>query len=282
MTEKRFLKKMLKWVCFGVAAGVLWYILSPICYPRIYPYLVAASGKGSEVKYGECKTDGGINVALEDYLRARFQNSHSEQAKGKLFCDSVILWENDINDNEKVVFAKAGCWDVVLRDKDLREDYSNGYEVLYKLKKQDGAWQVLDLDDRDTPTAGLKDWVKENLALMPDTIYGNCDTAALWQKNLKKIGDDLGVKTSQYASNYCFNNSECASGETCYFRKLLDPYGVQNRCVKKCANHSECGAGYACKRQCLYGENGCLRTAVAVCVEDLIYPEFDKNNEPPL
>lgn len=282
MEKKEIMKSVSKGVlCIALVVAVS-YFAYPYIYPRIYPYLVAASGQGGEIKYGECITEGEVDSALKEYFRSDFEKYHSADAKGKLFCSSVVLWENNINENEKIVYADANCRDIIAVDNDLRGGSSSGSSGLFKINKQGDKWQVVAYDNRISPKETLQDWVRDNLALLPKTIYGNCNTAALWQKNLQNVGSEMGIKVPRYSFNYCSGDKDCGNGEVCKFRGLFDAYGIQSQCVKKCSNHRECGAGYTCRKQCLYGENGCPRTGVNVCTMDLIYPSFDKQNELPL
>lgn len=276
------MKSVSKGILCIVLVVAVSYLAYPYLYPRIYPYLVAASGQGSEIKYGECVTEGEVNSALKEYFRSDFEKYHSADAKGKLFCSSVVLWENNINENEKIVYADASCWDIIAVDNDLRRGSSSGSSGLFKINKQGDKWQVMAYDNRISPKEIPQDWVRDNLALLPKMIYGNCNTTALWQKNLQNVGGEMGIKVPQYSLSYCSGDKDCGDGEVCKFRGLFDAYGIQNQCVKKCSNHRECGAGYTCRKQCLYGENGCPRTGVNVCTMDLIYPSFDKQNELPL
>lgn len=263
-----------------VVIAIILYSVYPYFYPETYPYLAEISGRGGEIKYGECRTEGEINSALEDYFRSDFKESRSSNGKEKLFCESVVLWENKISENEKVAYANANCQDIAVVDNDLRRKKSSGFFGLFKVEKQGDAWQVADYDDRISPKQESKDWVKNNLVLLPKTVYGNCNLVLLGRDNLEKIGKEAGVEVPHYSFNYCFNDKNCADGEVCKLRKLFDPYGIQNHCVRKCSSHADCGAGYVCRKQCLYGENGCPRTGVDVCVMDIASCEFDKNEAP--
>ncbi|MFA7169803.1 MAG: hypothetical protein WC178_03030 [Candidatus Paceibacterota bacterium] len=275
-------KSVFKIILSVVVITSFLYFTYPYLYPKIYPYLVTASGQGDEIEYGKCVTEGEINSVLEEYFRADFEKNHSADAKGELFCNSVILWQNNISEEEKVVYADVSCQDVIIIAKDLRSDSSSGFFGFFKMGKQDDAWKIVDYDNRISSKEEPKDWVADNIALLPKTILGNCDLATFWQENLQKIGKHMEVEVPQYSFAHCSGDRDCTDEEVCKFRGLFDSYGIQNQCVKKCSNHTECGAGYICRKQCLYGENNCPRTGVNVCTLDLIYPEFDKQNELPL
>lgn len=141
----------------------------------------------------KCVFDTSLNISLENFHAANFQKSYKDVAKGKTFCDSVILWENNVSEYEKVVFATAGCQDFILENGEVKKDFSNGSSGLYWLKKIDGDWKVIDYDDRISPQIEAKDWVRKNEELLPPDVYSDCDTSALWQEQTEKAKKEFGI-----------------------------------------------------------------------------------------
>ena len=219
-------------------------------------------------------------LSIEQYLLDKGKDAYFRSSDSKFFCEVEILWEYDLTDTEKVVYAPNSCAMVVLIDGDLRGESGGGNPPLFKMEYKNTAWIIVDADNRTiSPKQQItQDWVKDAESLIPDNIKNKCFANNCFSTDgvIKKAAEFFKVKLPEYPLNLCNKNSDCTSDSICVLNGDHSNQGP-NTCVKKCNTNSDCGIAHTCRYQCVNGENGCPETAEKICIPDLLSPDVEKD-----
>lgn len=219
-------------------------------------------------------------LAIEYYLLAEDENSYFSSPDSKFFCAVEILWEYDLTNTEKVVYAPNSCASVVLIDGDLRGESGGGNPPLFKIEKKNDRWLVVDVDSREFGHKSpiTQEWVKVVESKIPKNIKNRCFANNCFSTDgvIQKAADFFKVKLPEYPLNSCNKNNDCTSDSICVLNGDHSNRGPET-CVKKCKTNSECGIAHTCRYQCVNGENGCPDTAEKICIPDLLSPDVEKD-----
>jgi len=218
--------------------------------------------------------------AIEQYLLKEESEGYYRSSESRFFCAVEILWEYDLTNTEKVVYASNQCMSVVLVDGDLRGESGGGHPPLFKMQYKNNNWIVVDGDNRTiSPKEPItQDWVKVAEAKIPQNIKNRCFANNCFSTDgvIKKAAEFFKVKLPEYPLNLCNKNSDCTSDSICVINGDHSNQGP-NTCVKKCNTNSDCGIAHTCRYQCVNGENGCPETAEKICIPDLLSPDVVKD-----
>jgi hypothetical protein len=218
--------------------------------------------------------------SVEEAIVAYEEKNINPKNEGKRLCVAEVVKSIDGDSvDEQLVSASVNCVYAVMRDGDVRSTSGGEYGPFYKVKKQNNEWVVLDAEQTISPSqVPSKEWAEKIFKIEPNP-YILTDGMSLSAQLSEKAGKifNIPVRSAKFAS--CKKDSDCQSNEVCYLEGPHANY-KNNKCVQKCSTHQECGAAYTCRGQCIHGENGCPKTAVNVCMPDIIHTDFDKTGKP--
>lgn len=250
-----------------IATGVFLLVII-LSIPNKYDPLPSVSDKSSKEK------------SIENYLLQEDRNIYFRSQDSEFFCAVEILWEYDLNDREKVVYALNQCQSVLLVDQDLRGESGGSRPPLFKLGYMNDNWVVIDVDQREFRYKSpiTQDWVKEVENKIPENIKGRCFANNCFNTEgvIKKAAEHFQLKLPKYPLNACNKVNDCSSDSICVLSGEHSNEGP-NTCVKKCNSNSDCGVAHTCRYQCVNGENGCPETAEKICIPDLLSPDVKKD-----
>lgn len=219
------------------------------------------------------------NEVVATFLEQRGEkNDPYFHSLGKLFCSATSVWEQTISSDEKIVYNKAQCQFIVLKDGDLRGEGGGTEPPLYRLKKNNGLWIVSDNDDRGVSSSwpSKKEWVNTYNRMVPNSLkFGQRANYLVTERLIQKAARyyDIGIPNYSYAS--CSAKTSCQENEICV--KERSDINGSNVCMMRCQANNECGVGHTCRKQCVNGENGCPASAQAICIPDLLHVSLEKN-----
>ena len=116
-------------------------------------------------------------LSIEKYLLDKEKDAYLRSSDSKFFCAVEILWEHDLTNTEKVVYAPNSCASVVLVNGDLRGESGGGNPPLFKMEYNIFEYQAA-LIQRNVAKAQkiafyLADNTKQNpLPIMLATLFG--------------------------------------------------------------------------------------------------------------
>ncbi len=220
-------------------------------------------------------------LAIEQYLLTKEKDAYFRSPGSKFFCAVEILWEQPLNDGEKIVYALNNCGSVLLIDGDLRGESGGGGFPLFKMEYKNNKWLVTDADKRTvSPEEPItQDWVKDAEKKVPENIKATmcfANNRFSTKGVITKAAEYFKVKLPEYPLNPCNTNYDCASDSICVLKGDHSNQGP-NTCVKKCDTNSDCGIAHTCRYQCVNGENVCPDTAKKICIPDLLHRDVQKD-----
>lgn len=219
-------------------------------------------------------------LAIEYYLLAEEENSYFRSPDSKFFCAVEILWEFDVTDTEKIVYAPNSCASVVVINGDLRGEGGGGRPPLFKMEYENKKWIVVDADNRTVSSKEpiTQEWVKDAENRVPKNIQNRCFANNCFSTDgvIKKAAEFFQVELPEHRVNACNTNNDCTSDSICVINGDHSNRGPDT-CVRKCNTNSECGIAHTCRYLCVNGENGCPDTAEKICIPDLLSPDVEKD-----
>lgn len=203
-------------------------------------------------------------------LREYAQTNASSSPSGEPFCTATILWEDQVREDEKIVYAHVFCLSVSLLDGELQSSAGGIFGgPLFRLQKLDGGWQVVDYDKRESPSIEPEPWIAEYERLVPEHVkVAYLDRIIHHANFVNTAAKFYQLDAPTYAYEFCSVTEPCETGFICIQH---GPFNQgQNKCLKSCSVDQECGLGHACRPICANGQNGCPDTSVLACQPDLL------------
>lgn len=221
-----------------------------------------------------------IEQSIVSYLEEKNKESYYSSSGGKLFCAANIVWQDDGTNGEKIIYAKNECSVVRVVNGDLRSQGGGDHSLLFKVKKIENSWKIIDADTRTvSPTEPItQEWVRKAEKQVSENNKTRCfDTNCFSTKGvIDKAAEFFQIQVPKYLLNACKKNSDCNNDSICVLSGVHSNPGP-NTCVKKCTANKDCGIAHTCRGQCVMGENGCPETAQNICIPDLLYYDLEKD-----
>ena len=174
-------------------------------------------------------------LSIEKYLLDKEKDAYLRSSDSKFFCAVEILWEHDLTNTEKVVYAPNSCASVVLVNGDLRGESGGGNPPLFKMEYKNNVWIVVDADNRTiSPKEPItQDWVKDAENRVPKNIKDKCFANNCFSTDgvIKKAAEYFKVKLPEYTLNSCNTNNDCSLDSICVLNGEHSNQGP-NTCVK--------------------------------------------------
>lgn len=176
-----------------------------------------------------------IEQSIVSYLEEKNKESYYSSSGGKLFCAANIVWQTDSTNGEKIIYAKNMCSVVIVVNGDLRSQGGGDHSLLFKVKKIENSWKIVDADTRTvSPTEPItQEWVRKAEKQIPENNKTRCfDTNCFSTKGvIDKAAEYFQIQVPKYRLNTCKKNSDCNNDSICVLSGMHSNPGP-NTCVK--------------------------------------------------